>query len=229
MWGEPIERDRDADDDRISTHSPRVGRTKILTPLIEIVGHFNSLAPCGANPFVSVLVSCSWRISTHSPRVGRTHQTPPCNSGLYNFNSLAPCGANRNAVFRLLPRSVISTHSPRVGRTFDVCELNAVLVISTHSPRVGRTIIGICHTHCIANFNSLAPCGANHNRSIISGTLSKFQLTRPVWGEPIFAKILYFPPRISTHSPRVGRTHTKRLAASPLGDFNSLAPCGANR
>ena len=147
---------------------------------------------------------------------------------LENFNSLAPCGANRNAVFRLLPRSVISTHSPRVGRTFDVCELNTVLVISTHSPRVGRTIIGICHTHCIANFNSLAPCGANHNRSIISGTLSKFQLTRPVWGEPIFAKILYFPPRISTHSPRVGRTPVILKLCDIIKYFNSLAPCGAN-
>ena len=35
---------------KISTHSPRVGRTLALCARAPLFGHFNSLAPCGANP-----------------------------------------------------------------------------------------------------------------------------------------------------------------------------------
>ena len=80
---------------RISTHSPRVGRTFdgiaedgliVISTHSPRVGRTNS-AVC------DILVSF---ISTHSPRVGRTKDTgsPFCGSG--NFNSLAPCGANLN-------------------------------------------------------------------------------------------------------------------------------------
>ena len=34
----------------------------------------------------------------------------------------------------------------------------------------------------------------------------KFQLTRPVWGEPNKAVVQFYDKNISTHSPRVGRT-----------------------
>ena len=56
----------------ISTHSPRVGRTTDVRRLGKLRLHFNSLAPCGANLVV---------------RLDIVNDT--------NFNSLAPCGANR--------------------------------------------------------------------------------------------------------------------------------------
>ena len=64
------------------------------------------------------------------------------------------------------------------------------------------------------DFNSLAPCGANPVRQIFELFLERFQLTRPVWGEPVGrpAKNQIF--NISTHSPRVGRTHQQPNAKS---------------
>ena len=82
---------------------------------------------------------------------------------------------------------------------------------------------------CRQNFNSLAPCGANlHNRSYNNDNHG-FQLTRPVWGEPRVRNRVRLSPKISTHSPRVGRTGSMSEAVQkPISDFNSLAPCGAN-
>ena len=100
------------------------------------------------------------------------------------------------------------------------------------------------------NFNSLAPCGANPSFSPKQGAWERFQLTRPVWGEPNVVALLLVPALISTHSPRVGRTdkcldnaefieistHSPRVGRTELAwqrseqsaHFNSLAPCGAN-
>ena len=101
--------------------------------------------------------------------------------------------------------------------------------ISTHSPRVGRTLVFLRSRKLSVHFNSLAPCGANLDprrstprgfafqltrpvwgEPILSGVSAihpeLFQLTRPVWGEPIFFMVVFEMPSISTHSPRVGRT-----------------------
>ena len=152
--------------------------------------------------------------------------------GLYrysaHFNSLAPCGANRETRLGVIDGSAISTHSPRVGRTLRV-----------YKP-VQKPV----------NFNSLAPCGANRlfyvglaraakfqltrpvwgepRRILLYSDLNLFQLTRPVWGEPlIFVSVTPYTI-ISTHSPRVGRTVEEYVNIESTSDFNSLAPCGAN-
>ena len=122
-----------------------------------------------------------------------------------HFNSLAPCGANHEAMALCL---------------------------------------------AFVHFNSLAPCGANPGSMSKIGKTRAFQLTRPVRGEPrwiptccIDTAISTHSPRagrtdlpfedgypysISTHSPRAGRTSVVRVIDSIFGDFNSLAPCGAN-
>ena len=168
-------------------------------------------------------------ISTHSPRVGRTPSIHARPGETVNFNSLAPCGANR---------SCFSRHaSPQY--------------ISTHSPRVGRTTLGIITYYQNPDFNSLAPCGANQQRLESGKKPDEFQLTRPVWGEPSALSAENPAPSISTHSPRVGRTVQKKLKEAMIlisthsprvgrtaakfrrrkecKNFNSLAPCGANR
>ena len=61
-----------------------------------------------------------------------------------------------------------------------------------------------------ANFNSLAPCGANRIHQKLFGASAKFQLTRPVWGEPAVNENGEYIENISTHSPRVGRTKEAR-------------------
>ena len=77
-------------------------------------------------------------------------------------------------------------------------------------------------------FNSLAPCGANQWRNEPTRNSAKFQLTRPVWGEPTGALVDTVADYISTHSPRVGRTEKRKKMGTDLINFNSLAPCGAN-
>ena len=87
--------------------------------------------------------------------------------------------------------------------------------ISTHSPRVGRTNERTDITLSSEDFNSLAPCGANHVLQTISRDYRTFQLTRPVWGEPFANNAPFYRVDISTHSPRVGRTrHAKRSGSS---------------
>ena len=206
VWGEPLVTDEKTHEHPISTHSPRVGRTKQVKDGLGSMSDFNSLAPCGANP----------RGGTRYREIINFNSLAPCGANLFfracngvhskfqltrpvwgeprvyplsarvraNFNSLAPCGANLAILFHSLEAFGISTHSPRVGRTRRNQEL----------------------AQGIPNFNSLAPCGAN--RLVVENTpgLFAFQLTRPVWGEPI--------ETVDNFSAFV--------------NFNSLAPCGAN-
>ena len=172
----------------ISTHSPRVGRTNA----------------CAA--FVLAAL-----ISTHSPRVGRTLIACGVVVRHLDFNSLAPCGANRSPRCSTSSGYPISTHSPRVGRTS--CR--------SLSPRQATNFNSLapCGANPVVNrkrcrgsfhFNSLAPCGANHVVTVRLRLRQKFQLTRPVWGEPFVFRFLGRVVNISTHSPRVGRTLCKR-------------------
>ena len=100
----------------------------------------------------------------------------------------------------------ISTHSPRVGRTISPSGSAIAQRISTHSPRVGRTQLGVAAVKNHRDFNSLAPCGANPLTPTPGFVQRRFQLTRPVWGEPGRIAVSPFLSHISTHSPRVGRT-----------------------
>ena len=124
------------------------------------------------------------------------------------------------------------------------------IAISTHSPRAGRTESNYIITDDLIHFNSLAPCGANRTSQATISRILRFQLTRPVRGEPttpprsgqFYAFQLTRPVRgepisivsplsamiISTHSPRAGRTFCIPHFLSLSCHFNSLAPCGAN-
>ena len=147
---------------KVSTHSPRGGRT--LPPYFKLFPAqcFNSLAPRGANQTIARLflrkpVFQLTRpaggepgdrivdffelrfVSTHSPRGGRTASTPARRFRTVRFNSLAPRGAN-----------------PKTA----------------------------AHKRENSSFNSLAPLGANRYFQTRSAQGQAFQLTRPAWGEP---------------------------------------------
>ena len=128
-----------------------------------------------------------------------------------------------------IAKGKISTHSPRVGRTLYWQRSEQSAQISTHSPRVGRTDLQIVSSEKGTYFNSLAPCGANRITPKAKKQTPEFQLTRPVWGEPLDYGLDMFAHYISTHSPRVGRTHNRTCNRLRFSHFNSLAPCGANQ
>ena len=190
----------------ISTHSPRVGRTIVAIDPIVIVDDFNSLAPCGANREAFGLTDNDNGISTHSPRAGRTLRFYDRQTCPFYFNSLAPCGANHPHRHQTNKQHTFQLTRPVRGEPRIVEHNLLLMIISTHSPRAGRTsIVSVCST-LHYDFNSLAPCGANPEifRYLHSGI--RFQLTRPVRGEPRTLSNVSTLSIISTHSPRAGRT-----------------------
>ena len=183
MWGEPLDRFRPDFIFAISTHSPRVGRTKrTITATIPLF-NFNSLAPCGANlhgsrggnqrnefqltrpvwgePDSMIVPLRLFVISTHSPRVGRTDKYDHGTKEDRQFQLTRPVWGE--PAYKLddlfynqfqLTRPVWGEPTMR-NKTLDIA------YISTHSPRVGRTRIFCIIENILQNFNSLAPCGAN--------------------------------------------------------------------
>ena len=102
------------------------------------------------------------------------------------------------------------------------------LIFQLTRPVRGEPRARRAYLHEAGNFNSLAPCGANRAKVSNATSAWLFQLTRPVRGEPRSVHQGVFDLRISTHSPRAGRTRLCRTFAFPFVNFNSLAPCGAN-
>ena len=170
-------------DTHISTHSPRAGRTYVISRHAGRAPNFNSLAPCGANPLPRLnsggmsqfqltrpvrgepafrdIFKRARHISTHSPRAGRTrlraHAWAVCNA----FQLTRPVRGEPNDLRFQFVYFFISTHSPRAGRTDLKAKYDGVVAISTHSPRAGRTLLRQRSLCLAGHFNSLAPCGAN--------------------------------------------------------------------
>ena len=97
VWGEPPTPGRMMRPTRISTHSPRVGRTILLSHIKSLHCRFQLTRPVWGEPTDHMLVAARYKISTHSPRVGRTPSKKGRSAAVHHFNSLAPCGANRMA------------------------------------------------------------------------------------------------------------------------------------
>ena len=138
-----------------------MGRTNPTTDEKPFGYHFNSLAPCGANPANAFLAASKNQISTHSPRVGRTRvrfflfrqcfistHSPRVgrtyiaqigNDLVPNFNSLAPCGANQLLAAYNARGWAFQLTRPVWGEPNDLYACLTNTEISTHSPRVGRT------------------------------------------------------------------------------------------
>ena len=168
-------------------------------------------------------------ISTHSPRVGRTPRENPPAPIFRNFNSLAPCGANQAERRGATDRYHFNSLAPCGANLGSSDVTNLALLFQLTRPVWGEPRLLCGFAEVIGNFNSLAPCGANLLVDFVSLTVSAFQLTRPVWGEPTMPLKVNGVLIISTHSPRVGRTSLCPVLYVRSLDFNSLAPCGANR
>ena len=180
MWGEP--------------------RTDLANPVFKI--DFNSLAPCGANPLYEKGAD-----STSAFQLTRPVWGEPANIG-------------EQAIINR-----ISTHSPRVGRT----RVIRPQFPCGHSFQLTRPVwgepLGCCAEKRRADhFNSLAPCGANPRTIRILNNSKLFQLTRPVWGEPRLTLQQSVVNRISTHSPRVGRTLARQYSPMQANRFQLTRP-----
>ena len=161
--------------------------------------------------YAAVYNPSSSTISTHSPRVGRTDTEHDKQKGTRKFQLTRPVWGEPFVIVSAVIVSLISTHSPRVGRTNMAHNPVISQKISTHSPRVGRTFIALSGLRLpdpfqltrpvwgeprvvdvgaanAANFNSLAPCGANRKLEALGADIIS----------------------ISTHSPRVGRTKKRK-------------------
>ena len=79
------------------------------------------------------------------------------------------------------------------------------------------------------DFNSLAPCGANHLPRTKIADERGFQLTRPVWGEPEMILRSLYNDEFQLTRPVWGEPRCQAAEQRPAEYFNSLAPCGANQ
>ena len=161
VWGEPREVPTSYTFSKISTHSPRVGRTHASAPLYQRATHFNSLAPCGANlsPKNCLVLFQTFQLTRPvwgEPRL----QCRVCRYSC-NFNSLAPCGANPLSGQTNHEISSFQLTRPVWGEPSWLKNLSRTRQISTRSPRVGRTVGASPLKPSNEDFNSLAPCGAN--------------------------------------------------------------------
>ena len=118
----------------------------------------------------------------------------------------------------------ISTHSPRAGRTRDVRPFARSRADFNSLAPCGANRFDTNTYISLANFNSLAPCGANRCRRRSRLVSGQFQLTRPVRGEPILCMIPLFNHFISTHSPRAGRTSSTRYMLVCCRKFQLTRP-----
>ena len=214
---------------KISTHSPRVGRTYGEQREHSDRRSFQLTRPVWGEPYLPLVAPNHTTISTHSPRVGRTVLPVLVFGRDRHFNSLAPCGANLAAVSVSLASATDFNSLAPCGANPDLRAIsNSSAFISTHSPRVGRTPTP-GRMMRPTRISTHSP-RVGRTRIFRGGRRRRrgFQLTRPVWGEPGEHLQNRAQRRISTHSPRVGRTSRPVSLSGLSPHFNSLAPCGAN-
>ena len=113
------------------------------------------------------------------------------------------------------------------GATYNASFCLLLYQISTHTPRVGRDGASETSYRPFANFNSHAPCGARLQEYARTKGITKFQLTRPVWGATLFVPILNKIIEFQLTRPVWGATDNTFTRRAIAQNFNSHAPCGA--
>ena len=122
-------------------------------------------------------------ISIHAPRVGSDRLPAKLHVKLLNFNPRSPCGERLNPQNQMLYTPAISIHAPRVGSDFRSVRTGLFReFISIHAPRVG----------------------SDNMVTRLSGRITTFQSTLPVWGATALAAAATSTKEISIHAPRVG-------------------------
>ena len=186
---------------KISTHSPRTGRTRSMTSSCSRICPFQLTRPARGEPLGEDHHLLLDGISTHSPRTGRTEILCDKVGALIEFQ-LTRLARGEPFVGTDEEKTVeISTHSPRTGRTTSPRGYSAVPVhFNSLAPRLNET------EKALNDFNSLAPRGANLGCAASFSLTFIFQLTRLARGEPMWLIFGENAFNISTHSPRAGRT-----------------------
>jgi len=103
--------------EKISIHSPRVGRDQYYTDSIYRYRHFNPLSPCGERRRSITSATCE---NLHFNPLSPCGERPVvCGKGCLRhpyFNPLSPCGERLQHERDTGYIHYISIHSPRVGR-----------------------------------------------------------------------------------------------------------------
>ncbi len=145
------------------------------------------------------------------------------------FQSTLPAWGETFEPYTRKRKTKISIHSPRMGRDAVAVVIAAAIVISIHSPRMGRDCTNTPKCPCIRYFNPLSPHGERHILDKYEATKSIFQSTLPAWGETTTRSTMPDSPKISIHSPRMGRDLSSRPARGICCNFNPLSPHGERR
>ena len=131
---------------------------------------------------------------------------------LFEFQLTRPMrGATQNLSLFFRRHISISTHTPHAGRNIRLPNPPRISSLFQLTRPMRGATYGILVSSLIFsfNFNSHAPCGAQHSFG---------------------SKIETFSSNISTHTPHAGRNPSRpAIDISDCVNFNSHAPCGAQR
>ena len=202
-WGETLQICFVVMDQKISIHSPRMGRDTQGSTLTRRSHNFNPLSPHGERLNSLKLQGNTQYISIHSPRMGRDKDGRFPIMLDKDFNPLSPHGerppppAGGNGLKDFNP---LSPHGERPALYVRSCE----------------TLL----------FQSTLPAWGETTSSAAFSFAAVFQSTLPAWGETAPITIGTSGAEISIHSPRMGRDNTSAPQAAHGGDFNPLSPHG---
>ena len=151
----------------ISIHVPRVEDDCNCSSVCPLFVDFNPRPPCGGRLIFHEKFRAAQEFQSTSP-VWRTTENGRDNIiAMANFNPRPPCGG----------RPCLMTDTRMLSER-----------ISIHVPRVEDDTYPQNQSVDTSNFNPRPPCGGRHGTSSLTGRVSKFQSTSPVWRTTYYSR-----------------------------------------
>ena len=145
--------------DKISIHSPRMGRDKPSSAMGTRTSDFNPLSPHGVRPFNQFFVpDHDGNFNPLSPH-GERLRGGGIGKILQKFQSTLPAWGETWTISFLALSAVFQSTLPAWGETKLCNRYNVCRKISIHSPRMGRDGVDQLQLAVLHYFNPLSPHG----------------------------------------------------------------------
>ena len=210
---------------RVSIHAPAGGATRRSRRARLRSSCFNPRAR-GGRDRVPQQARTRRIVSIHAPAggatIGQAGDVRRCGA----FQSTRPRGARRGVEPWVRPIRSVSIHAPAGGATRSHGGGVCLRAVSIHAPAGGATGAGqadCCSGH---RFNPRARGGRDMPLVITSGSVRRFQSTRPRGARPRPRLRSGEVPSVSIHAPAGGATHGESMQLTVGNGFNPRARGG---
>ena len=211
--------------DRISIHSPRMGRDRSRLPSLQRMMNFNPLSPHGERHVLPGKQRVSLLFQSTLPAWGETVFARFASLIGNRFQSTLPAwGETRKRLLHATGQTVFQSTLPAWGETRREVDGQRPARISIHSPRMGRDPKYSIQRLYVTDFNPLSPHGERLADKQAQCALFVFQSTLPAWGETMQRRERQLEHIISIHSPRMGRDGHGQVSAGHGGRISIHSP-----